>query len=497
MTAVLLMGIGSALNAESFEENAIVCNKGDAKACYDAGKIYSAEAYKEKDYDSAVAASKVASFYRKSCDLGYAIGCTAYGMSYAADKNRNAEKDVKYYFQKGCDGGDPTGCSLLKLAHQGSKRYILTTNGNYLFYNDPVAIKVKEYIFIGFVDREGVVWVNKYVRSLETLYSLKLVTSYKVHDYSKVIDPKKGHSDDHAAPSIIYNKKNNEIILVTSYHGSDLYLYKYSFIQNKFKLHKTIKGKYTYPRLLTWHDNTYILLRKQPLNGYGGDLVLRNSIDNYTSETIIVPSGDKTIIYGSRPAVSGNSLFVTYSTYYYSTKKLKGWKIVEFDLGAMKSVKTFDLSSYLELNYYSNRPTAITIKDDTIIVGTAMTLTPENSASRHEKDRVYIRKNRVLILTIDLISSKLIKINHENLVLSPYYHTSIALNHNGEYFYFGKNKIFSSLNIDGSCFQGNLNMFPVFFGRDVLYVSINIDNYYSMTNFKNRISLCINPYSFF
>jgi TPR repeat protein len=112
----ILMGIVSALYAETFEENVRGCDDGNAKACYDAGNTYSAEAYKEKDYQSAVAASKVASFYKKSCNLGYAEGCTAYGMSYAADKNKDPQENAGYYFQQGCDGGDVTGCNLLNFS---------------------------------------------------------------------------------------------------------------------------------------------------------------------------------------------------------------------------------------------------------------------------------------------------------------------------------------------------------------------------------------------
>ncbi len=114
-TAVLLMGAISTLNAQSFEEKVIDCDAGNAKACHDAGKIYSAEAFKGKDYDSATAASWVASYYRKSCDLGYAEGCTAYAMIYAADREKDLGQDARYYFQKGCDGGDEKGCTILKM----------------------------------------------------------------------------------------------------------------------------------------------------------------------------------------------------------------------------------------------------------------------------------------------------------------------------------------------------------------------------------------------
>ncbi len=115
LTVVLPIGISSFLSAQPFEKNLLACGKGDARACYDAGKIYSAEAYKEKDYDSTTAAYKVASYYKKSCDLGYAAGCTSYAMIYAADREKDPGKDARYYFQKGCDDGDEKGCTILRM----------------------------------------------------------------------------------------------------------------------------------------------------------------------------------------------------------------------------------------------------------------------------------------------------------------------------------------------------------------------------------------------
>ena len=116
---ILFIGSISIVNAKSFKKIEAGCNAGNAKACYDAGNIYSAEAYKKKGYKEDEAAFKIALFYKKSCNLGYAEGCTAYAMSYAADKEKNSEKDARYFFQKGCDGGDKTGCTMLKMMPLG------------------------------------------------------------------------------------------------------------------------------------------------------------------------------------------------------------------------------------------------------------------------------------------------------------------------------------------------------------------------------------------
>lgn len=112
---LLSLGISAMLYANVFEEKTLDCDAGHAKACLEAGEIYSAQAYKAKNYDKEQAASKVASLYKKSCEYGHAEGCTAYAMQYASDKEKDPRKNVQYYFQKGCDGGDSTACTMLKM----------------------------------------------------------------------------------------------------------------------------------------------------------------------------------------------------------------------------------------------------------------------------------------------------------------------------------------------------------------------------------------------
>ena len=36
-------------------------------------------------------------------------------MSYAADREKDANKDLEYYFKKACDAGDQTGCTMLHM----------------------------------------------------------------------------------------------------------------------------------------------------------------------------------------------------------------------------------------------------------------------------------------------------------------------------------------------------------------------------------------------
>ena len=103
------------INANDYAKKLLDCNDGSAQACLEAGKIYSAEGYKEKDYNQTKGAAKVTALYKRSCELGLAEGCTAYAMIYTADTHKDPNKDARYYFQKGCDGGDLSACTMLKM----------------------------------------------------------------------------------------------------------------------------------------------------------------------------------------------------------------------------------------------------------------------------------------------------------------------------------------------------------------------------------------------
>jgi hypothetical protein len=103
------------LYAQSLNEDTMDCDAGNAEACYQAAEEHTSKAYKQKDYDSKKSAQKVIGLYKKSCELGYAKGCTTYGMSYAADQQKDPSKDDAYYFQKACEAGDETGCTMLKM----------------------------------------------------------------------------------------------------------------------------------------------------------------------------------------------------------------------------------------------------------------------------------------------------------------------------------------------------------------------------------------------
>ncbi len=106
------------LAADMLDSSIVACDAGDAVACYGAGKSYSLEGYKKTTANNAETAGRVASYYKKSCDLGYAKGCTAYGTIYGADKKGDSQLDAAYYFELGCDGGDMTACNILRLINR-------------------------------------------------------------------------------------------------------------------------------------------------------------------------------------------------------------------------------------------------------------------------------------------------------------------------------------------------------------------------------------------
>ncbi len=376
-------------------------------------------------------------------------------------------------------------------SEKSSEKYIISNNGNFLFYNAPVATKANGYIFISFVTREGLIVVNKYSNP-KGIDKIRFLRSYIVHDYSKKIELNGGPADDHSAPAIIYDKINNKLLLATSYHTSDVYLYQYDFEKNIFELHKILKGRYTYPRLINWNNNIYLLLRSMPTDRLAGDLILKSSIDNFNSESTIVSSSTGEIIYASRPTIGNNHLFVSYSILKYSEGRYTNWKIAKFDLkNTTNAVKIFDLDLFVNKGYYSNRPTSIRYKNGTLVVATSIFM--DDEANVHFKNKYYNRKNKILIVTINSNDGSFIKRNHDNTVVSPYYHTSIDINSDGDYIYFSKDLVYSSKKFSKTCFENNnLKMYPNFFDQNILYATIN-NNSYNITDFNNTIVLCTYP----
>ena len=347
----------------------------------------------------------------------------------------------------------------------------ITNNGNFLFYNSPVFAQLNNSLFVAFVTTNGKVQVKKYRldKHNRQLTPGQQVDVWEVHDYSETINWQNGFSDDHAAPSIIYNAKINKLLLATSYQAKDLYIYQFDFSKNDFILYKKINGCFTYPRMINCDDDIVLVLRDQPNCSDNGDLICRKYSDGFGSSNTIVYSLSGEVVFGSRPDVCGNHLYVTYSTLDYSNGRLIGWNIVKYNLDALDVTNSFDLKNHLDYNYHSNRPTAIRIVNNNIMVGTTVTFSPAVAEN-------YVQENKILILTLDS-SGNLIKVNQVDTVKAPYYPASIDINPSGDWVYFDKTKLCCSANLDVSWFRRYINMYPNFWGRNILFATRNKKNY--------------------
>ena len=98
---------------------------------------------------------------------------------------------------------------------------LVSDDGNFLFYNSPAVDSDGEQEFIAYLKKSGKVVVKSLNKS-------DTQSEILIHDYSgliKLVDRKGEAADDHAAPSIIFNKDTKELLIATAYHGSDLYIY--------------------------------------------------------------------------------------------------------------------------------------------------------------------------------------------------------------------------------------------------------------------------------
>lgn len=314
---------------------------------------------------------------------------------------------------------------------------------------------------------------------------LELIREYTVHDYHDMINHERGMADDHAAPAIIHDSQNDRLLLATSYHGTDMYVYEYHSGQDGFTLLTTMRGRYTYPRLIKWHGDVYLFARLQPRGIKAGHLVVRSSRDDFDSEEVVIPSVDGEVVYASRPALGADGIYFTYSTHHYATKRLHGWKVISYNPEDHRITEAYDLSSLLDEGYCSNRPTAIGHKDGRLLVGTAFFQTEQQVDSRF-----YSRANTVLIVEKELGEKDRFEVVERNTVSAPYYHTSVSIDRNLDWIYFDRNKVHSSVKFNDGCFDHDSMMYPNLTEHGVYYAVVNND-YYEIRNFDNSIVRCI------
>lgn len=361
---------------------------------------------------------------------------------------------------------------------------LITRDGNFLFYNAPVATKAGEFEFVAFVSREGEVIVHEYKRKT---HGLQFIRKHVIHEYDDVINRKIGTCDDHAAPAIIFDSHKRRLLVATSYHGSSLYIYEHNMRDKGFEKIVSKEGNYTYPRLFQWGDYVYLLVRNYDRSHKAGHLVLLSSKDNFKEENIVVAANENQVIYASRPAVSDEGFFVTYSTLIREENRYKGWKVVQFSLsnklgGACEVCKEYDLSSHIA-PYFSNRPTGIGYNNGQLIVATAFF--EKDQRIERLADRFFSRVNRIKIVTLNTKTMETSTI-HDNVVTAPYYHTSIDVNNEGDWIYFDKNRVYSSKSINPQSLTRDYLMYPNLTEDAVYYCSVNAD-FYEIRNFYNSI----------
>ncbi len=379
--------------------------------------------------------------------------------------------------------------SCIGIANDSQSSFVISNNGNFLFYNSPVITKVNKYIFIAFVNNKGDVIVNKYVNNNFN----HIIDSYTVHKYQdKILTLNKKlnknlKADDHSAPAIIYDNYSKKIFLATSYHGSDLFIYVYDKINNRFILYKHIKGNYTYPRFVNSGKELLLIVRDLKKNKKikFANLVYFSSKDKFNKENIIKKALPNSVIYASRPFVFENKIYITYAYYFYQNNDMQGWKVLEFDTVLNKVVKEIDLSKFLGKKYFYNRPTAIAVDKDKILVASAYFIKRQDL----KKISLYTKKNIVVIIEIDKNNLNK-KIIHKNISMAPYYNTDVFIDKKLNYIYFDKNKVISNNLTYKYCCNYQYMLYPNVFKNFIIFAKVNNNKYY-IRDFNNSIVLKI------
>ncbi len=355
-----------------------------------------------------------------------------------------------------------------------------------MFYNSPIIAELDGYKYIAYLKNDGKVCVAKLNCELEA------IEQYIAHDYGNIVQNRRTWvavdktSDDHAAPAIIYDNRINTILLATSYHGSDANIYKFDKEANRFTYVTTIKGYYTYPRFITYKNNTLLFLREQVGNNRRtGNIVMFNNADGFSKKELIKESIKDMVIYASRPFLGNNNIYFSYGYHNYQKKYIEGWYILIYNLEKKES-KVLNISSYTK-DFIENRPTGIAVKDKTIRVATSYleNSTKEDYIKRHPSFELY---NTVKILDLKYDNNLIMRVDEvlEKRVKLPYYGTSVYIDENLNYVFFDEDKIVSNLNFNYIDFDRK--MYPYLYQNYLIYVVPKSEHsIYQIRNFHTDI----------
>ncbi|WP_322629718.1 hypothetical protein [Halothiobacillus sp.] len=311
-----------------------------------------------------------------------------------------------------------------------------------------------------------------------------------VHDHREVVDLDKGHADDHAAPAIIQDVTRDRLLLATSYHGSDLFLYEKPLgSAQPFKPLVQIAGRYTYPRFLLANGETFLLARRQSEGVLDGDLVMRSSRDGFASEQVVIPSREGHVIYASIPAIHESSMYIQYSTLSYESRRLEGWDLVEYDLDSGAIKKGVDLSGLMPRECAHNRPTGLAVDEDVITASTACFRQGFEPAK--PEYRFFSRRNdiRILELPRERLGASHAQVIHDGEAIAPYYHTSVSIHPDGTWVYFDEAEIRSNREVPSACRPTSLSMYPNL-TSSALYHAVPVHGFYESRNFHNELHRC-------
>lgn len=357
----------------------------------------------------------------------------------------------------------------------------LTGNGNVLFYNSPAATPLKEDLFIGYLTREGRAEAVRYNPKTGALSAPLLI-----HDYTDRVAKSKAFADDHAAPALLYNAQSDTLWAATAYHTSAVHIYKYDAGRQEFDLHKTVEGKFTYPRLINHGANIHILLRDRPAQARRGDLIALSSADDFLNKTRLIQAQTNEVIYASRPYVSGAVLAVTYSTLKYTDRQLHGWGVSVFDMDDNFAPTHRDLADHLPADIVSNRPTAITRTAKGWHVATTITQT-----KHRQMLNAYNRPSRNVVKVLrlaDLDNSAAQQI-HSAEVDAGYYPTSVDFTAQGEAVYFSDGPNPASNAIAEHCLIDAPMRYPNAIEGGLIFAAQNTPDY-SIRDFNMSLYFC-------
>lgn len=354
-----------------------------------------------------------------------------------------------------------------------SNDVLLSSDGNLLFYNAPSYAEFNGNKYFAYITKNGHVLVQTTTGEL-----------ILVHDYTNVIIKELGKADDHAAPSLIYDKINDRLILATAYHGTSMHLYELKRGSKKFNKLKEIPGAYTYPQLIIFSEEVLLLSRLQATKN-SGDLVIRRAMDNFNSENIILQAKNGHVIYAGVPELTSSGILINYSIHSYKENRLIGWYTIKYDPLNAYVLSSCDFQAFLGTDYHSNRPTGIRQKDGQVMIGTSYFDKYNDSLPEYN----YNKRNSVIIIIGEDLDCSTFKIQHENIVRAPYYHTDITISKNLDYFYFDKDQFNSNLVIK-DCFHHERMLYPNFINEGILYAAMNPNSHYEIRNFNNSLYFC-------